>query len=171
LTIADEDQAPRAARNILARAEAPEIDQQRIIDLVTSIMVYKFTNLSRSEVKAMLGLDLTQEPRAIREAKEEGREEGLEAGFLIAQRSLIQRQCAQKFTPFPSKLGEAIGLLAIPQLEELSLKLLVFDRIEILNQWLIEALGRQLTETLSPDRQLALPSLSLDELIALAQGN
>jgi hypothetical protein len=86
-------------------------------------------------------------------------------------RALIQRQCAQKFTPFPSKLGEAIGILATPQLEELSLKLLVFDRIEIFNQWLIEALGRQLTETLSPDRQLALPSLSLDELIALAQDN
>jgi predicted transposase/invertase (TIGR01784 family) len=175
LTIADEDQAPRAARDILARAEAPDIDQQRIIDLVTSIMVYKFTNLSRSEVKAMLGLDLTQEPRAIREAKEEGREEGreegLEAGFLIAQRSLIQRQCAQKFTPFPSQLGEAIGLLATPQLEDLSLKLLVFDRIETLNQWLIEALGCQLAETLSADRQLALQSLSLDELIALAQDN
>jgi predicted transposase/invertase (TIGR01784 family) len=175
LTIADEDQAPSAARDILSRADAPEIDQQRIIDLVTSIMVYKFTNLSRSEVKAMLGLDLTQEPRAIREAKEEGREEGreegLEVGLLLAQRSMLQRQLTQKFTPFPNPLREAIGLLATPQLEELSLRVLAFDRIETLHQWLIEALGRQLAETLSADRQSSFQSLSLDELIALAQGN
>jgi predicted transposase/invertase (TIGR01784 family) len=171
LTIADEDKAPRAARDILARADAPEIDQQRIIDLVTSIMVYKFTNLSRAEVKAMLGLDLTQEPRAIREAKEEGREEGLEVGLLLAQRSMIQRQLAQKFTPFPDPLRKAIGLLSSPQLEDLSLKLLAFDRIETLNQWLIESLGRQLAQTLSADRQTTLTTLSLEELITLAQGN
>jgi predicted transposase/invertase (TIGR01784 family) len=171
LTIADEDQAPSAARDILSRAEAPEIDQERIIDLVTSIMVYKFTNLSRAEIKAMLGLDLTQEPRAIREAKEEGREEGLEVGLLLAQRSMLQRQLAQKFTPFPDPLHEAIGLLSSPQLEDLSLKLLAFDCIETLNHWLIESLGRQLAQTLSADRQTTLTTLSLEELITLAQGN
>jgi predicted transposase/invertase (TIGR01784 family) len=171
LTIADEDQAPSAARDILSRAEAPEIDQERIIDLVTSIMVYKFTNLSRAEIKAMLGLDLTQEPRAIREAKEEGREEGLEVGLLLAQRSMLQRQLAQKFTPFPDPLREAIGLLSSPQLEDLSLKLLAFDRIETLNHWLIGSLGRQLAQTLSADRQTTLTTLSLEELITLAQGN
>jgi predicted transposase YdaD len=31
-----------------------------IIDLVTTIMVYKFNNLTRDEVDAMLGIELTE---------------------------------------------------------------------------------------------------------------
>jgi hypothetical protein len=60
----------------ITRAEAPEIDQQCVTDLVTSI----------------IGKE---------EGREEGREEGLEAGLLIAQRSILQCLLAQKFTPIP----------------------------------------------------------------------
>lgn len=58
------------------------------IDIVTSIMVYKLKHSSRAEIKAMLGLDLSEEPRAIREAKEEGREEGI---LFVVMRQLTRR--------------------------------------------------------------------------------
>jgi predicted transposase YdaD len=41
---------------------------------VTTIMIAKFKNVSREEGEAMLGLNL-EEARAIREIKEEGRQE------------------------------------------------------------------------------------------------
>jgi predicted transposase/invertase (TIGR01784 family) len=78
LTTVDEVAAPAAARMLLSRTEqetsTPEI-ARGIIDLIGTIMVYKFTNLSRQEVDAMLGITL-QETRVYREAKEEGKEEG-----------------------------------------------------------------------------------------------
>ncbi|NJK52103.1 MAG: DUF2887 domain-containing protein, partial [Leptolyngbyaceae cyanobacterium SU_3_3] len=101
LTIVDEAEAPEVARSLLERTEQAELtDRERanLIDIVTSIMVYKFTNLSRVEIRTMLGLDLTKEPRAIREAKQEGREEGqrLEAIALVTR--LLTRRLRQEIS-------------------------------------------------------------------------
>jgi predicted transposase/invertase (TIGR01784 family) len=77
LTTVDEDAAPAAARMLLNRTEqetsTPAI-ARGIIDLIGTIMVYKFTNLSRQEIDAMLGITL-QETRVYREAREEGKDE------------------------------------------------------------------------------------------------
>jgi predicted transposase YdaD len=43
------------------------------MELISTIMVYKFTNLSRQEIDAMLGTKL-EETRVYREAREEERE-------------------------------------------------------------------------------------------------
>jgi predicted transposase YdaD len=75
LTTIAEDAAPAAARMLLSRTDettTPAI-AQGIIDLIGTIMVYKFTNLSRQEINAMLGITL-QETRVYREAREEERE-------------------------------------------------------------------------------------------------
>ncbi|MDS3862092.1 Rpn family recombination-promoting nuclease/putative transposase [Thermosynechococcaceae cyanobacterium BACA0444] len=55
LTIENETNAPQIARAILTKAEESTPRRQAIIDLVTTILVYKFTNLSRQEIEAMLG--------------------------------------------------------------------------------------------------------------------
>jgi predicted transposase/invertase (TIGR01784 family) len=77
LTTVDEDAAPAAARMLLSRTEqettTPEV-AQGIIDLIGTIMVYKFTNLSRQEIDAMLGIKL-EETRVYREAREEAKDE------------------------------------------------------------------------------------------------
>ncbi|MEH2119280.1 DUF2887 domain-containing protein [Nostoc sp.] len=91
MTIIEEAQAPEVARYLLSGTEQEEftpIQRGDIIDIITSIMVYKFANLSRAKIWAMLGLDLTQEPRTIREANEEGSE--VEAIALIT-RQLTRR--------------------------------------------------------------------------------
>jgi predicted transposase/invertase (TIGR01784 family) len=76
LTTITEDAAPAAARMLLNRTEqetnTPAISRG-IIDLIGTIMVYKFTNLSRQEIDAMLGIRL-EETRVYREAREEERE-------------------------------------------------------------------------------------------------
>ncbi len=106
LTTVAEDAAPAAARMLLSRTEqettTPEI-AQGIIDLIGTIMVYKFTNLSRQEIDAMLEIRL-EETRVYREAREEEREK-------------IALNLLRKNIPLET-ISEATGL-TIEQLQEL----------------------------------------------------
>ncbi len=75
---------PEKARYLLARTQEQIADTEAsraIIEMIATIMVYKFTNLSRQEVDTMLGLQLA-DTRVYREAKEEGRQEGESALIL-----------------------------------------------------------------------------------------
>jgi predicted transposase/invertase (TIGR01784 family) len=102
LTIAEETMAEQA-RGLIARVEREESDigvRREIIELVTTIAVYRFSHLSREEVEAMLGLTL-QETRVYREAKAEGREEGREEVLaatlpLLLQAGLTVEQIAEQ---------------------------------------------------------------------------
>ena len=107
--------------------QARQQSEQAIIDLVTTIIVYKFSNLSREEIAAMLGLNL-EEPRAIREAKEEGREE--------EARSLILRQLNRRVGAIPDALLSQIQGLSVEQLEALGDALLDFSTLADLEGWL-----------------------------------
>ncbi|MEH1897022.1 MAG: DUF2887 domain-containing protein [Nostoc sp.] len=123
--VTSETEAVEGARFLLEQAQ--QQSEQAIIDLITTIIVYKFSNLSREEIQAMLGLNL-EEPRAIREAKEEGREE--------EARSLILRQLKRRFGEFPDKLQRQIQVLSLEQLEALGDALLDFSTVADLSGWL-----------------------------------
>ncbi|NJK51653.1 MAG: Rpn family recombination-promoting nuclease/putative transposase [Leptolyngbyaceae cyanobacterium SU_3_3] len=136
LTIVEESEAPEAARVLIARTEQEMLtpSQKRdIIDIVTSIMVYKFTNLSQLEVRAMLGLDLTQEPRAIREAKDEVR--GQEAIALVTRQ--LTRRLRQELS---EEMRSRLSTLPLTGLEDLGEALLDFTTLADLEAWL-EAQG------------------------------
>lgn len=75
----------------------------------------------------MLGLNL-EEPRAIREAKEEGREE--------EARSLILRQLNRLVGAIPDALLSQIQGLSVEQLEALGDALLDFSTLADLEGWL-----------------------------------
>ena len=65
------------AKQLIERVQLEEtgtLAKNEIIDIITTIAVYKFSSLSREEVEAMLGLTLEQ-TRVYQEAKAEGREE------------------------------------------------------------------------------------------------
>ncbi len=66
------------------------ITSQAIIDLIETIIVYKFPLLSRQEVENMLKLSALKQTRVYQEALEEGREEGLRAGKLAAVPLLLK---------------------------------------------------------------------------------
>jgi predicted transposase YdaD len=129
LTTFQESQAAVEARNLLVRSqqEISAETSRAMIEMVTTIMVYKFTNLSRREVEAMLGITL-QQTRVYQEAKEEGRQEG--------EHSLISLQLQQKLGKLPSPLRERIAQLNLTQLEALAISLLSFSTLADLEAWL-----------------------------------
>ncbi|AVH70513.1 Rpn family recombination-promoting nuclease/putative transposase [Nostoc sp. 'Lobaria pulmonaria (5183) cyanobiont'] len=80
LTLASDEVMAEQAQQLIERVKLEETDtlpKNEILDIITTIAVYKFSSLSREEVEAMLGLTLEQ-TRVYQEAKAEGREEGRE---------------------------------------------------------------------------------------------
>jgi predicted transposase YdaD len=142
LTTVEETQAPEKARYLLARTQEQIADTEAsraIIEMIATIMVYKFTNLSRQEVEAMLGIQLT-DTRVYREAKEEGRLEGqLEGrleGRLEGESALILRLLQRRFGAVDEVLAAQIQALEIEQLESLAEALLDFTTLNDLVLWL-----------------------------------
>jgi len=118
------------ARELTDRVQQSEIATQRrrgIIEMITTILVYKFANLSRREIEQMLGTAL-QQTRVYQEAKEEGRGEG--------QRSLILLLLNQKVGALSEETIAQVSTLSPEQLESLAIALLNFNSISDLADWL-----------------------------------
>jgi predicted transposase/invertase (TIGR01784 family) len=130
LTTVEKAQAPEEARSLLARTQQQIPDpkaSRAIIEMIATIMVYRFTNLSRQEVDAMLGLQLA-DTRVYREAKEEGRQEG--------ESALVVRQLKRRFGSVDEGLTARIRGLEIDRLEDLAEALLDFSELNDLVLWL-----------------------------------
>ncbi|MEH2240407.1 Rpn family recombination-promoting nuclease/putative transposase [Nostoc sp.] len=96
LTIASEKAIAQQAKQLIKRVQLESKDalsKNEIIDIITTIAVYKFSSLSREEVEAMLGLTLEQ-TRVYQEAKAEGREEQ-KAEMLLEQTRVYQEAKAE----------------------------------------------------------------------------
>jgi len=94
LTVLPEPEMATQAREIITTVQQtpPDIlSPDEIIEIVTTIVVYKFTTLSREEVEAMLGLTGTtlEETRVYRDAKEEGVQQGLQQGLQQGQEQVL----------------------------------------------------------------------------------
>ncbi|MEJ6480312.1 Rpn family recombination-promoting nuclease/putative transposase [Nostoc punctiforme UO1] len=133
LTTVDEEQAPEEARYLLTRTtqEALSPSSRAIIELITTIMVYGFEQLTQAEVESMLGITL-KETRVYREIKEEGREEGREE----ATANLILRQLTKRFGELSEEIRSSIYGLPLLVLEDLSEALLDFASLADLQVWL-----------------------------------
>ncbi|MEH2349345.1 MAG: Rpn family recombination-promoting nuclease/putative transposase [Nostoc sp.] len=131
--VTSETEAVEGARFLLEQAR--QQSEQAIIDLVTTIIVYKFSTLSREEIQAMLGLNL-QEPRAILEAKQEGREEGKVVGREEGERTIVLRLLNRRVGHIPDALLSQIQGLSVEQLEALGDALLDFSTLADLQRWL-----------------------------------
>lgn len=131
LTTVEEDQAPEEARYLLSRtrAELSLPNSRAIIEMVTTIMTYRFEQLSRVEIEAMLDITL-KETRVYREIKEEGRQE--EAV------NLVNRLLAKRFGELPDGVRSLIDALPLPSLEVLVEALLDFTSVAELQVWLEE---------------------------------
>jgi len=131
LTTLEESQAPDKARYLLQRKESSS--SRAIIELVTTIMVYKFENLSQKEVEVMLGITL-QETRVYQEIKAEGREEGRSQEAI----NLILRLLTKRFGVVSGALRSRISGLPLAVLEDLSEAILDFGSLADLQVWLTE---------------------------------
>ncbi|MBD2328182.1 Rpn family recombination-promoting nuclease/putative transposase [Alkalinema sp. FACHB-956] len=130
LTIVEETEAPDIAKMLLQRANQEIIDlseKQAIIEMVSTIIAYMFTTLSRQEIDDMLGTKM-EDVRVFREAKEEG--------AIGEARSLLLRQLTRKVGSINDRTLDLINSLSIEQLESLGEALLDFGSIDDLSNWL-----------------------------------
>lgn len=131
LTTLEEAQAPQEARYMVERTrqEVPEAAPSRaIIELITTILVYKFTQLNRREVETMMGVRL-QDTRFYQEAKEEGEQE-------MAVRMIVRPLTRRLGQEIPEEILQRVSNLPLPVLENLSEALLDFTSLADLQAWL-----------------------------------
>jgi len=83
LIVTAESEMMQQARNLLQRA-TQEVEtsqlQQDIIDVIETIVVYKFPQMTRQEIATMLGVDDLKQTRFYQEVFEEGKQQGIEQG-------------------------------------------------------------------------------------------
>jgi predicted transposase/invertase (TIGR01784 family) len=94
LVVESKKRALEQARVLIARAQRETGDrrlQREIIELVETIIVYKFPQTSRQELEAMLGLGDLKETRFYQEAEQEGEQKGERKAKLAAVPRLLQK--------------------------------------------------------------------------------
>ena len=136
-----EDVAPQQAKQLIQRAaqEATNVLLQRkIIELVETIFVYKFPELGRQEIEAMLGLEELKQTKVYQEALEEGRQEGRQEGLREEAYALVMRLLIRRLgkDAVDAQLKQRLGTLGLVQLETLAEDLLDFTNIADLLAWL-----------------------------------
>ena len=131
LIVSKETQAPDLVQQLMQRTRTEIVDvtiRQGIIELLESVLVSKFSKLSRQEIEAMFLLSDIKQSRVYQEARQEGRQEG-EVRLLI-------RQLSRRFGKLTDRHETQIANLAIAQLEKLGDALLDFENIGDLERWL-----------------------------------
>ncbi|QUY45644.1 DUF4351 domain-containing protein (plasmid) [Acaryochloris marina S15] len=113
-----------------------------IMELIETIVVYKFPQLSREEIESMLGLSELKQTKVYQEAldegRQEGRQEGEQSGALREAQSLILRQLTRRIGDVSPELQSQIQSLSLDQLETLGEALLDFTESSDLVNWLKE---------------------------------
>jgi predicted transposase YdaD len=141
LTVKKDEEAVEAARYLLSQAQVQA--DAAIIDLVTTIILYKFGNLTQEEIITMLGLDL-EEPKALRDArekgkeegKEEGRVEGKEEGRVEGEKLIVLKLLNRRLGVLSDELLSQVQGLSLEQTENLGEALLDFASLGDLETWL-----------------------------------
>jgi predicted transposase/invertase (TIGR01784 family) len=131
LIVSKENQAPQLVQNLMARTKTEvsnESERQGIIELLESVLMSKFSQLSRQEIEAMFLVSDIKQTRVYQEAKEEGEQQG--------EKNLLLRILSKRFGKLNDSYIESINSLTIAQLEDLGEALLDFGDINDFEQWL-----------------------------------
>ena len=137
LIVTPKDQAGLAARKIL-NSVSTEAEFQLKLDLVESILVNKFTQLTLEEIQKMLNLkeaDITQ-TRFYQEVLEIGEKKGLQQGVQQGEASLTIRLLKRRCGNLTAIQEQKVRSLSISQLESLGEALLDFQNMSDLENWL-----------------------------------
>ena len=127
LVVESTSQAANRARQLLEQNQQETVtglSQQEIIELIQTIMVYKFPRLGREEIEQMLGLSELKQTRVYQEALQE------EAA------TLVLRQLTRRVGELAPEMRAQIQQLRVAQLEELGEALLDFSSMQDLTDWL-----------------------------------
>jgi predicted transposase/invertase (TIGR01784 family) len=135
LILAQDVQAPVLVQQLLQRARTEIADPlvtRDIIDLLETVLVSKFAQLSREEIQAMFLLSDIKQTRVYQEAKQEGRQEGRQEG----EASLVLRLLSKRFGKIDDRRIQVINSLTLEQLDDLGEALLDFSELADLDNWL-----------------------------------
>ncbi|MBV8883261.1 MAG: Rpn family recombination-promoting nuclease/putative transposase [Chroococcidiopsidaceae cyanobacterium CP_BM_RX_35] len=127
LVVEREAQAANRARQLIEQSQQEAVaglSRQEIIELIQTIMVYKFPQLGREAIETMLGLSELKQTRVYQEALQEG------------EATLVLRQLARRLGQLAPEVRSQIQQLPIEQLEELGEALLDFSSMQDLMDWL-----------------------------------
>ena len=138
-TTLEADEAKAEARRLVELARG----SRAIIGLLSTIIVYKFSNLSRDEVDEMLGIEL-QQTRVYQEAKAEGETigevrgeaRGLQRGRTEEGQALVLRLLTRKLGQIAPDVRSRVNSLTIDRIESLGEALLDFTQMGDLLTWL-----------------------------------
>jgi len=147
LIVTPKDQAGLAARKIL-NSVTTEAEFQLKLDLVESILVNKFTQLTLEEIQKMLNLkeaDITQtrfyqevleigEKKGLQQGLQQGMQQGMQQGEANLTIRLLKRRCGN----LTAIQEQKVRSLSISQLESLGEALLDFQNMSDLENWLQE---------------------------------
>jgi predicted transposase/invertase (TIGR01784 family) len=122
LIIAKDDKAITQARELINRTKQEidsQLQQQQVLQIIETILIYKFPRMNREEIEAMFGLSELKQTRFYQEAKEEGievgREEGIEVGIEVGERKA-------KLETVPGLIGLGLTIEQIAQVLKLSVE-------------------------------------------------
>lgn len=134
LTITSQAKAPVFARALAKKAQT----QPAIIELLTTIMVYKFTSLSRDEVREMLGFTTAElkNTQFYQDVKAEGVVEGRQEGRKEEAASLVLRQLSRRLGLLPDPVQAKIVSLSLNQLESLAEAIFDFSELADVQAWI-----------------------------------
>ena len=131
LIVSKENQSQELVKNLMARTKTEvsnDSERQGIIELLESVLMSKFSQLSRQEIEAMFLVSDIKQTRVYQEAKQEGRQDG--------EMILLMRLLSKRFGKLSGNYIKTINNLTIEQLEDLGEALLDFGDINDLEQWL-----------------------------------
>jgi len=142
LILSSESQAVTMARRLGEKIEQendPEI-QEQVLELIETVLVYKFPKLTRQEIEAMFTYSDLKQTRVYQDAKEEGEQRGLklgeQRGVVKGQATMLLRLLNRKFGQISPSLRGKVNKLSAKQLENLAEALFDLETIADLSDWL-----------------------------------
>ena len=138
LILSTESQAVTMARQLGDKIEQendPEI-QEQVLELIETVLVYKFPKLSRQEIEAMFTYSDLKQTRVYQEAREEGELRGEKRGLVKGQATMLLRLLNRKFGQISPSLRGKVNKLSAKQLENLAETLFDLETIADLSEWL-----------------------------------
>jgi predicted transposase/invertase (TIGR01784 family) len=131
LILADSEDAIPQAQALLTKTHTQGQTNSKIaaiIEIIETILIYKFPLLGREEIERMLGLGELRETKVYQEALHEGEQTG--------EARLVLRQLMRRIGSMAPEVLVQIQSLSLPQLESLGEALLDFSQPDDLVEWL-----------------------------------
>jgi predicted transposase/invertase (TIGR01784 family) len=149
LIVSKKSQAPELVSGLMQRTRTEIVDatiKRDIVELLETVLLSKFSNLTRQEIEAMFLLSDIKQTRVYQDARQEGRQEGIQEGIQKGiqkgrqneAKTLLLRLLSKRFGQLTDRQTFLISSLDVEELEELGEVFLDFVSLVDLDNWLAE---------------------------------